>query len=149
LVSGDLGGSLLGKHLDFTPRCQLAAEIASRYPIHAATDISDSLSIDLNEIALQSNLGITIHADSIPIAAAAEQRASQSGRTPLEHALYDGEDFELLLTVSSETAKEMLRDKTLSTPLTEIGYVRAESGELLITRGNKAPESLPVKGFEH
>lgn len=149
LVSGELGGSLLGKHLDFTPRCQLAAEIASRYPVHAATDISDSLSLDLNEIALQSNLGITLQADSIPLAAAAKQRAAQSGRTQLDHALYDGEDFELLFTVSSETAKAILRDQTLSSSLTEIGYVRAEPGELLIIRGSKAPEPLPIKGYEH
>jgi thiamine-monophosphate kinase len=149
LVSGELGGSLLGKHLDFTPRCQLAAEIAGRYSVHAATDISDSLSLDLNEIALQSNLGITIEADSIPLAAAAKQRSAGSGRTPLEHALYDGEDFELLLTVAPDTAKAMLRDKTLSASLSEIGHVRAEPGELLMTRGSKAPEPLPVKGYEH
>lgn len=149
LVSGELGGSLLGKHLDFTPRCQLAVELANRYQIHAATDISDSLSIDLNEIAFQSELGITIQADAIPVALAATQRAAQSGRTPLDHALYDGEDFELLLTVSPETARAILRDKTLSTTLTEIGRIHTGPGQLLIAREGQAAELLPIKGYEH
>lgn len=149
LVSGALGGSLLGKHLDFTPRCQLAAELARRYPIHAATDISDSLSLDLNEISIQSNLSITIQAGSIPIAAAAKQRAVHTGRTPLEHALYDGEDFELLLTVSPETARAILQDSSLSVPLTEIGRVHAGPAELLISRDGTTAESLPIKGYEH
>ena len=149
LVSGELGGSLLGKHLDFTPRCQLAVELANRYQIHAATDISDSLSIDLNEIALQSELGITIQAEAIPLALAATQRAAQSGRTPLDHALYDGEDFELLLTVSPETARAILRDKILSTTLTEIGRVHEGPGQLLIAREGVAAELLPIKGYEH
>lgn len=149
LVSGPLGGSLLGKHLDFAPRCQLAAQLASRYAVHAATDVSDSLAIDLNEIALQSSVGIMLDESRIPIAAAARQLAQTSGRTPLDHALYDGEDFELLLSVSPAVAAEILADQSLESEMTVIGEVHTQPPGVWRVRTSGQPELLPVKGYEH
>ena len=149
LLQVGIRGSLLGKHLDFTPRCRLAAQLASRFAIHAATDISDSLAIDLNEIALQSKLGVTLYADRIPIAEAAKRLSATSGRAPLEHALYDGEDFELLLSVSPETAAEILADTSLESKLAVIGQVHlAPQGVSLRTASGKL-EPLTIKGYEH
>jgi len=50
LVTGKLGGSILGRHLDFLPRVELAQHIASNFIVHAATDISDSLAVDLGHL---------------------------------------------------------------------------------------------------
>src|SRR5690606_16709168 len=47
LVTGELGGSLAGKHLDFEPRVNEALALNQRYEIHAAMDISDGLALDL------------------------------------------------------------------------------------------------------
>ncbi len=99
VVTGKLGGSLLGKHLDFIPRVELARQIRGAIDIHAAMDISDGLSVDLLRMCDASNCGAILELDRIPIAEAAQQRASTSGKLPVEHALGDGEDFELLLAI--------------------------------------------------
>lgn len=99
VVTGPLGGSLLGKHLDFVPRVELARQIRGKVDIHAAMDISDGLSVDLLRMCDASSCGAILELDRIPVSAAARQRAESSGKLAVEHALGDGEDFELLLAV--------------------------------------------------
>jgi len=97
-VTGALGGSILGRHMSFTPRIREARELAKSVPISAMIDISDGLARDLSRICQQSTVGAFLDASAIPIHADAVALAQQSGRTPLEHALNDGEDHELLFT---------------------------------------------------
>ena len=99
-VTGALGGSILGKHLEFEPRVNLAIELAQRCEIHAATDITDSLATDLAAIARASKCGFRLNGGDIPVDNAAAQLSKQDGGSPLEHALFDGEDFELVLCMS-------------------------------------------------
>ena len=110
VVTGALGGSILGKHLAFEPRVELAAYIATNYEIHAATDISDSLTIDLANVLSASKVSARLEMASVPISAAAQELSQQSGKSGLTHALHDGEDFELLLTMDSEQARRLVED---------------------------------------
>lgn len=148
LVSGPLGGSLLGKHLNFQPRCDLAVALASEAGIHAATDISDSLTIDLAEMCRQSKVGVRLDEVRIPIAAAAHERSRQTGKAPLEHALSDGEDFELLLAVDQTAAIRLLGEPRFAGQLTAIGtFTSAE--ELVLRRADGSQERLIIRGYEH
>jgi thiamine-monophosphate kinase len=98
-VTGPLGGSILGRHMTFPPRVQLARQLAAAWHISAMIDISDGLSRDLSHIARQSRVAAVLDAAAIPIHPdAAVDRAD--GRSPLEHALHDGEDYELLFTAA-------------------------------------------------
>lgn len=101
-VTGPLGGSILGRHLDFTPRIAEALALHQAVDLHAMIDISDGLSADLHHILEESDCGATLYADAIPIHPDAVLRSQTSGRSPLEHALTDGEDFELIFAVSPE-----------------------------------------------
>ena len=98
--------------------------------IHAAIDVSDGLSLDLARLCEASGCGAGIDLDLIPIATAATELAAKQndGSTPLDHALSDGEDFELILAVPLETARQLLSEQPLSTPLTMIGDFIAEPG---------------------
>ncbi len=126
LVTGLLGGSILGRHLDVQPRVREALQLNQCYDLHAAIDVSDGLALDSSRLATASDCGVVLELDSIPIAPAARQLASQgTGRgrqTPLAHALGDGEDFELVLAVPPEAAQQILQDQPLDIPLTRIGY---------------------------
>ena len=108
LVTGALGGSLLGKHLEFTPRIREALAIHEAAPIHAMIDISDGLAADLQHILDESRCGAKLTAGAIPIAAAAVERSRTTGKPPLEHALEDGEDFELILAVHPSDGPRLL-----------------------------------------
>src|SRR4051812_35592181 len=72
-VTGPLGGSTLGKHLDFTPRVREALALHEAVDLHAMIDISDGLARDLHHICEESGCGAVLRADSIPISADARR----------------------------------------------------------------------------
>lgn len=108
-VTGPLGGSILGHHLDFTPRVREALILHETVELHAMIDVSDGLSADLNHILEESHCGAVLMAEAIPVSRAAVELSRTSGMTPLQHALGDGEDFELVFTVSPTNGEKLLR----------------------------------------
>jgi len=146
LVTGSLGGSILGKHLAFTPRVREAVALNSSFELHATIDISDGLSADLNHIVEESKVGAVIDAGAVPISDAARQLAVQSGKPALQHALSDGEDFELLFTMDCADARRLIGNPIFDTPVTIIGEI-VESGFFLRTDGKLEP--LKPQGYEH
>lgn len=154
LVTGDFGGSILGKHLDFTPRVREALRLHERYELHAAMDVSDGLSLDLSRLAEASRCGAELFLERIPIAAAAaalaiSRRAALPQDAALDHALSDGEDFELILTTTAAEAEKLLRDQPLgAVRLTEIGRLVPDRGLFAVdAQGRRTP--LTPQGYEH
>src|SRR5215212_4139056 len=90
-VTGPLGGSILGHHLDFTPRVREALALHQSASLHAMIDLSDGLAKDLHHICAESRCGAVLSADAIPITEAARELSKLDGRPALEHALTDGE----------------------------------------------------------
>jgi thiamine-monophosphate kinase len=150
LVTGSFGGSILGRHLDFEPRVHEALLLNERYALHAGIDVSDGLSTDLGHLAAESRCGAIIDRDAVPIAAAAHQLAAErrDGSTALDHALGDGEDFELILAVPPAEAARMLAEQPLDVPLTAIGEFIAGPG-LWQREAGGAPTPLTPTGWEH
>ncbi|MCA9039391.1 MAG: thiamine-monophosphate kinase [Planctomycetaceae bacterium] len=145
-VTGQLGGSLSGKHLTFEPRLNEARELVQKYDVHAMIDLSDGLSSDLQHILRESQVGAVIEAESIPISSAAHQ--SGSDRSPLEQALHDGEDFELLFALSPEEASRLQQHPELAgTPVTRIGTIIEGSQAFLSEEGKQT--LLRRAGWEH
>jgi thiamine-monophosphate kinase len=130
LVTGSFGGSILNKHLDFEPRVREALQLNARYTLHAGIDVSDGLSCDLNHIVQESGCGAVVNLNAVPVADDAHRWAKQlaDGSTPLDHALSDGEDFELILAVPPDDAKHILTEQPLSIPITDIGEFIATPG---------------------
>ncbi len=143
-VTGPLGGSLLGHHLSFQPRVReselLSMQLGQR--LHAMIDISDGLSLDLWRLGTESKVGAELDERQLQavISDDARQAAASSGRTPLEHTLTDGEDFELLMAVEGEATG-------LEIPLFRIGRI-TESG-LTIARIDGRGETLEPRGHVH
>jgi thiamine-monophosphate kinase len=145
LVTGPLGGSILGKHLDFTPRVREALALHAAVPMHAMIDISDGLAADVQHLCDESRCGAVLRAESIPIAPEAHRIAD--GRSPLEHALGDGEDFELALAVSAEDGQRLLDEQPVSgLKLNHIGEF-VQSGLWLEENASRRP--LPPTGYVH
>lgn len=145
IVTGKLGGSSLGRHLTFTPRVREAQRLVDLCTPHAMIDLSDGLAADLHHVLQASGVGARLYRDMIPIHPDAYRL---SDGTPLKHALGDGEDFELLLALSPSEWKALQRVWDLSTPLTCIGEIQAESGcWLQDEHGEWQP--LPATGWTH
>lgn len=150
LVTGSLGGSILGRQFDFQPRVHEALLLMRRYELHAGMDISDGLAIDLARLSAESGCGAVVWTDAVPIAEDAYRLVEQlaDGSSPLEHALTDGEDFELLLAASPEEAERILGEQPLGVPLTMIGEIVSEPG-LWQVGATKERRPLVAGGYQH
>ncbi|MEI8041821.1 MAG: thiamine-phosphate kinase, partial [Verrucomicrobiota bacterium] len=151
-VTGELGGSLLGKHLEFEPRLAEARWLAQHFQVHAMIDISDGLAGDLRHILTASRVGAELRSPSIPISREARlaAKAGSAAKPALLAALTDGEDFELLFTVTARDAVPLLdawRKQFPQVPLTCIGKIR--EGDGVIIRDKHGARPLNVHGYVH
>lgn len=145
-ISGALGGSYDSqRHLTFTPRVRLAEQLRELVPLHAMIDVSDGLGSDLRHILNQSGVGAVLDATAIPIHPDVPQNEPFESR--LEHALSDGEDFELLFTIPG-SARAVLTSAKLDVPVHCIGEVTADSG-LRIKSPNGQVQLLESCGYQH
>ncbi|MDB5295049.1 MAG: thiamine-monophosphate kinase, partial [Phycisphaerales bacterium] len=122
-VSGPLGGSILGRHLTFAPRIAAGRALAAAGAASAMLDLSDGLSRDVRHLCRRAlggggepravtdlrsatELGAVIAAAAVPVHADAVELSARDGRPALDHALHDGEDYELLAAVPPAPAAE-------------------------------------------
>lgn len=165
-VTGELGGSLSGKHLEFEPRLSEARWLAENFSLHAMLDVSDGLAGDLRHLLHASRVGAELLSSAIPISQAARsRRREETGdgawsqappphiggyKPPLLAALTDGEDFELLFTLASKDAVRLLdtwKKNFPELPLSCIGKVT--SGEGITIRDKDGVRPLTAHGYTH
>jgi len=134
-VTGPLGGSILGRHLTFEPRVELGRRIA---PLATSMiDLSDGLSRDLSHICRGSDVGAVIEANLVPIHADALELSRRDRLPGLDHALNDGEDYELLFTSSREVPQGI-----------RIGQITSERGNFLRDSSGRV-QPLSPHGWQH
>lgn len=151
-VTGELGGSLLAKHLDFEPRLAEARWLAEHFKVHAMLDVSDGLAGDLRHLLDASGVGAELLKSAVPISRAAKEIAKKgdAAKPAFVAALTDGEDFELLFTVAGKTAVPLLdawQKKFPSLKLSCIGKIVATEGITL--RDGQGTRSLSAQGYVH
>lgn len=134
-VTGPLGGSILGRHMDFEPRVD-EGRILAQAGVTAMIDISDGLSRDIRHICQQSGVGVVIDASAVPVHRDAVKLAARTGKRPIDHALHDGEDHELLFTSPTPPPLGF-----------RIGQITPEPAILLDEEGRKIV--LDPLGWEH
>jgi len=142
-VTGSLGGAGCGKHLAFEPRVKEAIKIAQMVTVNSMIDVSDGLSSDLNRICWQSQVGAIIDAVRIPISDQA-----RTSEEPLSSALNDGEDFELLFTLSQGQCEKLLSDWDEPIPITRIGEI-TDTKRMQIKMPDGQVAGLEPKGYDH
>ena len=115
-------------------------------------DLSDGLAKDLGHLLCESKKGAVLYEADIPVSKAARKLSVKSGRSALQHAFCDGEDFELLFTASPGTGAEILKLKSglLGTPVSCIGRITEEKG-IYLAPGKNIPgrKRMSWKGFSH
>jgi len=149
-VTGPLGGSLAaGRHLRPEPRIAEALALHKGATIHAMIDISDGLSSDLSHILNESGgLGAILDAMAIPIHPDAWEMSRRDGVPALDHALSDGEDFELCLVAPAGDATRLAAAPPLPASLYRIGEVTVVKG-LWLRDHNGQLKAIEPRGFDH
>jgi thiamine-monophosphate kinase len=145
-LTGPVGGSLLSRHMSFEPRIATALEINRRLAPHAMIDISDGLALDLGRILEASGCGAVLEEAGLDAAihADAGRMAVRDGRSAREHALEDGEDYELIVVLPADAPEA----DCAQLGLLPLGGMVAERGLWLATTAGRR-EALPIRGWEH
>lgn len=116
-VTGRLGRSLGGKHLDFTPRLAESRWLVRHHALSAMMDLSDGLAKDLPRLAKMSGVGFEVDESALPLTKGAK----------IAEALGDGEDYELLFT-TAEDPGEAWAEAFPDLELTRVGQLVAGQG---------------------
>ena len=138
-VTGPLGGSRAGRHLEPRPRLAAGRALAATGVAHAMMDVSDGLSRDLPRLAAASGVGAVVDAARVPIHPDAD--------SDLERALHEGEDFELLVAHGAVSAEQRVVLEAAGCTLHAIGRIEAEPGVRL--HDAHGIQALPARGFDH
>jgi thiamine-monophosphate kinase len=153
LVTGELGGSILGHMLDFTPRVREAMLLNERYELSAGIDISDGLALDAARLANASACGALLNLDRVPISQDAIRLAESEGEADLpgaalRHALGDGQDFELLIAARPDVAERILNERPLGCAIAHVGKLVPELG---LWKKSPSGEQVPLEatGWRH
>lgn len=139
-VTGKLGASahalaspsvpLDRRHLRPEPRIR-AGLVLRRLGIAAGIDLSDGLSLDLQRLCLESEVGAELM-NALPIAPGAS----------LDEALHGGDDYELLFTASP---RALVPKQIGDLPITRIGNIRSGRPGRIWFNGSL----LKPTGFDH
>lgn len=138
-VSGRLGGSIFGKHLEFSPRVKEARFLVKNFKVNSMIDISDGLVQDLNHILEQSRQGALLYEELIPL--------NKQARG-INDALYGGEDFELVFTLPLQEARKLILGKQ-KFKFWPIGEIRDKKQGLRFLDKKGRERTLKIKGFRH
>jgi thiamine-monophosphate kinase len=138
--TGCFGNSFATEHhLDFIPRLAEGSWLAGEYTI-AAIDVSDGLLLDLERMAVASQLDVVLELEKIPLRNGAD----------ITTALVDGEDYELLFAVPKKIAEKMENSWNFpATQITCIGeFTNSGNGTVYDSSGKNLSNSTN-KGYEH
>jgi thiamine-monophosphate kinase len=123
-VTGTLGGSLVGHHLQFNARVEEGCWLAENVSVSAMMDVSDGIAKDLTALLPADTLA-ALDINKIPISTAAMEQAQQQRDLALKAAFCDGEDYELLFATPPQTV-DWLADwqrQFPHVPVTQIGTI--------------------------
>lgn len=140
-TTGPLGGSFKSAHhLNFIPRLAESRYLVNNFRINSMIDISDGLIADLGHILERSTKGAVLYEELIP-----KTKYAKS----LNDALYSGEDFELLFTISKAAAKKFHSARhPKGMQFFFMGEISAYPGITLVDKNSRC-RKLRVKGFRH
>lgn len=151
-VTGELGGSIAEKHLEFEPRIVEANWLAEHFSIHAMVDLSDGLAGDLRHILNAGKVGAEILKSAIPISREAKVAAKKrsAAKPAFVAALTDGEDFELLFTIASKDAVKLLDAWKKKFPKLKLSCIgKIVSGEGITIRDKTGSHKFNAHGYVH
>jgi len=151
-VTGELGGSLRGKHLEFEPRINQGKWLASNFELHSMIDLSDGVAGDLRHLLRPVKVGAELLSEAIPISRAAKLQAREGSarKPPLLAALSDGEDFELLFTIASKEAVRLVDAWKKEFPKLRLSCIgKIVSGSAIKLRDREGLRELKLGGYTH
>lgn len=135
----------LQRKLDF-PQPRVLVGQALREYASAAIDISDGLAADLSHICTESNVGVNLIIDNLPLSTIMRDSVTLDDAYKL--ALNGGDDYELLFTVCDD--KKVAMETAIANTSVEITCIgQLNSSHKITTLLNGEHIYVDLQGFEH
>jgi len=139
------------RHLRPQARLREARVLAQSGQVHAMIDVSDGLAGEVSHIAQESDVGVQIIQEKIPIGPQTRRVAEHLGCSALDFALSGGEDFELVFTLSPKSARQIIKsiaDQT-GTSVSIVGKVLPAKAGIVLVSSEGTQRPLRAKGYQH
>lgn len=161
-VTNTLGSSLVGlevlslgidnynfsKQVYRRPEPQIKmGKFLAEHGASSLNDISDGLASELNEIAVASHCELLVYKDKIPLHTETFMWSDKNKKSPYDYALFGGEDYQLLFTISKENYKKISQQKDISI-IGEVLKAKVDKPKVYL-KENENIISLAKKGYEH
>lgn len=143
----DFALPLVNRHLLPQPQVVAGPRLATLGST-SMNDISDGLASEANEIASASQVGMRIYENKLPISKELQAGAQLLGKSAGDYALYGGEDYQLVFTISPEQFK-LIAHVDHRIGLTVVGEVTHHSQGVLLVAEDGATSVLEAKGYNH
>ncbi len=133
-------------------RAYLGAAIAQAGLASAMIDISDGILGDLGHICAESRVGALLVKEKLPVSDALRQAAVTLGKDPYDLFLGESDDYELVVTCRLEDVPllhSLAAQCGLTVPLTEIGRITGEAGEISLILSDGSRQSVKTSGWDH
>ncbi|MBW2318327.1 MAG: thiamine-phosphate kinase [Deltaproteobacteria bacterium] len=142
--------ALLNAHVIPKPYLREGRFLALQDGVHAVIDVSDGLSSDIGHIAEESNVGIRLYSEKIPVSNNLIKFCARFDFGPVEYALAGGEDYTLLCTISPDKADHVAAKylERFRNPLYQIGEI-TDSGKMELILSNGQIRSFTPSGWDH
>lgn len=141
LLRNNLKGESIKPHLEPKSRLELSRELV-KIGIHSMIDVSDGVASEVRHICEESRVGAIIHADKIPISKDTINDAIKINKSPIDLALYGGEDFELIFTAKKNKLKQLKKYD-----VSVIGKIVDKKNGIKLIKNNK--KYGLESGFDH
>lgn len=142
--------SLVRAHFHPQPSPEEGSWLATQEGVRAMMDVSDGLDCDLQRLINASQCGAIIEIESLPISDALSHVSRAHGWDAIQLALTGGEDYCLLVTVSSDVFDSVRRNfqAKFGHSLYPVGRVIGQQGRIVYHREGK-PVDMQPRRYDH
>lgn len=134
------------KHLMPKPRFDISGLFSQKISARSMIDISDGLASEVHRLCEASGTGAKIYEHNLPVDTLTQTIAHELGESPILYALYGGEEYELLFSLSDEEYEKL---ESLTSDVTIIGRITAAEEGIQFIRENGEAEPLKPGGWDH
>ena len=137
---------IIEKYLLPKPRLDISKIISDSVKVNAMIDISDGLASEVHHICNNSGVGADVWEHNIPVHTYTQKIAEEFSEDVINYALYGGEEYELLFTLSDNDYEKL---ETLTADVTILGRITDKSKGINIVRESGDREPLQFSGWDH
>jgi len=134
------------KHLMPKPRLDISKLLTEQVKVTSMIDISDGLASEVQHLCKKSLASALVYEHNLPVIGMTQKIAEEFNESPTVYALYGGEEYELLFTISNAEFKKL---ESLTTDVTIIGRMNNIPGNIELVKENGESQPLYAGGWNH